>query len=284
MTNSPAETTGTAPDLDKLPGHWLLARMGKRVLRPGGRELTDAMLAGLAVGADDDVVELAPGLGATTELVLDRRPKTYTGVEREAEAAARVGSILDDVASTTQGIADHRWLCLVGSANTTGVDDGAASIVFGEAFLTMQTGENKQQIVEEAFRVLRPGGRYGLHELCLRPDALGEEEQGEVRGELSRAIHVGARPLTVADWRTLLEQAGFEIRDETTAAMKLLEPRRLLDDEGLARTLKIVFNVVRTPAARARVRAMRAAFRRNADHLGAVVLVATKPAEPAADG
>ena len=27
-------------DTTKMPGHWLLARLGKRVLRPGGRELT----------------------------------------------------------------------------------------------------------------------------------------------------------------------------------------------------------------------------------------------------
>jgi hypothetical protein len=25
----------------KLPGHWLLARLGKRVLRPGGRQIPD---------------------------------------------------------------------------------------------------------------------------------------------------------------------------------------------------------------------------------------------------
>ena len=45
-----------------LPGHWLLARLGKRVLRPGGRELTHRMLdAATLPGAE--VVELAPGLG-----------------------------------------------------------------------------------------------------------------------------------------------------------------------------------------------------------------------------
>jgi len=32
------------PDLCKMQGHWLLARMGKRVLRPGGLELTSQML------------------------------------------------------------------------------------------------------------------------------------------------------------------------------------------------------------------------------------------------
>lgn len=32
-------------DVEHLQGHWLLARIGKRVLRPGGKKLTGRMLA-----------------------------------------------------------------------------------------------------------------------------------------------------------------------------------------------------------------------------------------------
>jgi hypothetical protein len=35
--------------VEKMPGHWLLARMGKRVLRPGGLELTQQLLAELSI-------------------------------------------------------------------------------------------------------------------------------------------------------------------------------------------------------------------------------------------
>ena len=44
-------------------GHWVLAKLGKRVLRPGGLELTRKMLSALSIGEEDDVVEFAPGLG-----------------------------------------------------------------------------------------------------------------------------------------------------------------------------------------------------------------------------
>ena len=46
------------------PGHWVLARAGKRVLRPGGAALTADMLDHARL-AGADVVELAPGLGRT---------------------------------------------------------------------------------------------------------------------------------------------------------------------------------------------------------------------------
>src|SRR5262245_48459011 len=48
---------------ERMPGHWLLARLGKRVLRPGGRQLTCQMIEALNIGASDAVIEFAPGLG-----------------------------------------------------------------------------------------------------------------------------------------------------------------------------------------------------------------------------
>lgn len=44
-------------DVAKMPGHWLLAHLGKRVLRPGGLRLTQALLDGLAIGPADEMVE-----------------------------------------------------------------------------------------------------------------------------------------------------------------------------------------------------------------------------------
>lgn len=263
-------TPGAQLDADKMPGHWLLARMGKRVLRPGGRATTNALLEHLAITRDDDVVELAPGLGATAALILDRHPATYTAVERDADAVAAVTALLRSGTDR----------CIEGTAQHTGLEADSADVVLGEAFLTMQSDDNKASIVAEAFRILRPGGRYGLHELCLRPDGLDDTTQDAVRGDLSRAIHVGARPRTVADWRAILEDAGFEIQHEATVGMLLLEPKRLIEDEGWARAARIALNVIRTPAARRRVRAMRATFRQHQDRLGAVALVAVKPAAP----
>ena len=34
------ERPGEGLKTEKMPGHWVLARLGKRVLRPGGMELT----------------------------------------------------------------------------------------------------------------------------------------------------------------------------------------------------------------------------------------------------
>ena len=79
---------------DTVQGHWLLARLGKRVLRPGGVELTRTLLLRAGV-ASADVLELAPGLGRTAAGILPRGPRSYVGVEGDphaANAVRRVGA------------------------------------------------------------------------------------------------------------------------------------------------------------------------------------------------
>lgn len=257
---------------EKMPGHWLLARLGKRVLRPGGRELTERMLDALAIGPDDDVVELAPGLGVTARLTLARDPASYTAVERDESAARIVERYLDG---------PHRR-CRIGSADATGLDDASASVVYGEAMLSMQTEAGKTAIAREAFRILRPGGRYALHELCLGPGDVGEEVREHIGEELSHSIHVGVRPLTEAEWRALLEREGFEVESVTAAPMHLLEPGRIVRDEGLGGALRLLWNLARDPVARKRVLEMRRGFRRHRENLSAVAVVARKPGESGA--
>ncbi|NUQ00952.1 MAG: class I SAM-dependent methyltransferase, partial [Armatimonadetes bacterium] len=149
---------GEGLQVDKMPGHWVLARLGKKVLRPGGLELTAALLQGLAVGRADRVVEFAPGLGVTARRTLAKQPVAYTAVERDPAAASTVRRYL-------QGPSQQ---LVQGTAEATGLPDGCATVVYGEALLTMQTPSGKQAIVAEAARLLQPGGRYGLHEIALR--------------------------------------------------------------------------------------------------------------------
>ena len=79
-----------------MPGHWVLARLGKRVLRPGGLQLTRRLLEALRIQHTDDVVEFAPGMGVTARLTLKLCPASYTAVERDAAAAKIVSGYLKE--------------------------------------------------------------------------------------------------------------------------------------------------------------------------------------------
>ncbi|AVV46671.1 methyltransferase domain-containing protein [Streptomyces sp. ID05-04B] len=269
---------GDGLDTARMPGHWLLARLGKRVLRPGGVELTRWMLDALGVDPEDRVVELASGLGATARLTLARRPAAYTAVDRDAAAVAALSALAAPGPTKVRAIRSD--------AADTGLPDGDATIVYGEAMLTMQPYPAKRRVVREARRLLDDStGRYAIHELCLLPDDLDPALADRITADLQDAIHVGARPLTPTGWTELLATEGFTVTARTTAPMALLEPRRMIDDEGLIPALRIVGRALRNPAALRRLLHMRRVFRRHSAHLVAISLLAVPtptetPTEP----
>lgn len=142
--------------------------------------------------------------------------------------------------------------------------------------LSMNTAAHKLLIAAEAFRLLRSGGRYGIHELAIVPDGMAPDRQREIDRALSSVIHVGARPLTTAEWKALLESVGFRVVSIGYAPMHLLRPLRLIRDEGVLGALRLAKNLLFDAAARERVLAMRWVFERYRRNLSAIYLIAQK--------
>ncbi|MCC7084169.1 MAG: class I SAM-dependent methyltransferase [Pirellulales bacterium] len=253
-------------DAKTMPGHWLLARLGKRVLRPGGIAMTRWLIGSLEISQADDVVELAPGLGITARIIAQHSPRSFVGVERDQAAAAAVAKVIDP----------SRDRCVVGRAEQSGLPSESATIVVGEAMLSMQPATQKERIVNEAHRLLKPHGQYAIHEVCVQPDDLSSMERQIIEEEMSRAIRVGVKPISAAQWRQLLTTQGFEIVSEHHRPMNLLRPMRILRDEGLRGCLRILVKLASDRAARQRVWQMQRVFWRHRTHLSAIGIVARK--------
>lgn len=266
--SSAPEMPGGRQSTSKMQGHWVLARAGKRVLRPGGIELTRKMLDALAIGPGDDVVEFAPGLGATAKIVLKRLPESYCAVERDPAAAELI----------RQRFAGQGRKVVLAGAENSGLPGECASVVYSEALLSMQTPQQKAKIIAEACRLLREEGRYGIQELCLLPDDISNETRQEIQAAMSREIHVGVQPLCPHEWVRLFQENGLRVTWIGTAPMHLLEPGRLLRDEGIAGGVRIVFRAASNPALGKRILAMRRLFHKYGKHLGAISLVGERVA------
>lgn len=252
--------------IDTQQGHWLLSKMGKKVLRPGGKELTHKLIDALHISNKDRVLEFAPGMGYTALQVLKKNPETYTGVELNEAAASLLSNKIN---GTNQKI-------IIGNASKVPLEDNCVDKLYGEAMLTMHANHRKSEIIKEAHRLLKKGGLYGIHELGLTPDNLDEATKATIQKELSLCIKVNARPLTQQEWVSLLEQEGFRIVSISTNAMLLLDTARIIDDEGFFRSLKIGFNIIRQPKARRRINEMRCVFNRYKKQMNAVAIVAEK--------
>ncbi len=264
-TLEPEEVPLAERDVATVQGHWLLARLGKKVLRPGGLGLTKTLLREAGVPGQH-VVEFAPGIGRTAATVLDHEPAGYIGVDADEHAAR----IIDRLVSP-------RGRAIAAEAAASGLPSGSADVVLAEGVLTIQSEEGKQAIIDEGARLLRPGGRYVLHELALRPEAADDDDRHAIRASLAQAMHVSARPKTIDEWRAMLAAAGLEVRSTHTAPLALLEPQRIVADEGLTGALRFARNVLRDGATRRRVLHMAKTMRAHKHLLQAVGIVAVAP-------
>lgn len=253
-------------NIEKMSGHWLLAKIGKKVLRPGGLALTKKMLSMLDITSTDDMVEFAPGLGFTAHMTLEKKPGSYIGIDAEQSAVEYLNREFEGTSAQFK----------LGNAAESSLPEQSVSKVYGEAMLSMHADHRKAEIIQEAYRILKPKGYYAIHELALRPENLDSNVKLHIQKELALAIKVNARPLTVSEWTALLEKEGFKVLKVETAPMHLLEPQRIIDDEGVSGAIKIAKNILLNPSIRKRVLKMKKIFKKHEQNMCAVVIIATK--------
>lgn len=237
------------------------------VLRPDGFALNTWTLK-RAVLPGSDVVKFAPGLGVAASATIEVGPAPYVGVECNPNAPARVNAIASNAG------------CYVNADTVeTGLSDESVSVVIDETMLSMRGEKVKRAIMNEAARILYPGDHYVIHELGVCPDSIAEGLATEICRVLARVINANTRPLTAVDWRQALEEVGPVTEEARMAPMALLKPGRVIADEGVFGTLRIMCNVIRDKDLRERVTAVAHTFEKYNRHLCGIAIVTRKSRE-----
>jgi SAM-dependent methyltransferase len=90
---------------------------------------------------------------------------------------------------------------------------------------------DKDRVIAEAFRVLKPGGRFAVSDVVVR----GHDVPAEVRRSMELWVGCVAGALEESSYRTKLGQAGFENVDvEPTRIYRAADAKTFLDEAGLA--------------------------------------------------
>ena len=254
-------TTGFPVEVEALPRHWLLASLGKTVLHPGGPELTERILNQLRARRPGNIFEIAPGLGVTAQLTLERQPYGYTAVKWDD------GTAPDESRSRTRPRLRHTSP----SVENVGLPNRSFTIVYKEAILTMRTQQMKFKILCESNRILQPGGWFGVHELCIAPSA-SEQIRCDIERRLAIELGAGIRPLMSTEWRSLFGRAGFQVLWEGRAPMQVSESPRMVTGTRLGGAFRLLCNVFRDDHSSS-VRAVLCSYR---DYLEAVAFVCRK--------
>lgn len=251
--------------IEQMAGHVFLAKMGKKMLRPGGREATNELFDLAQLKSGERVCEIATN-------------RANTAIEMARRFGVRVDGVDVDqgfLATAEQNIAAHG---LAGAINVH-LGDGKVlpfkqntfDAVVAEAVITMLPPQQKRDTLKEAARVLKSGGRLLFHELTYVEDVPGFRRQ-----DLATAIRHAAWPVTLGEWKEMVQDAGLTQAGVRTGPMSLMSARGLVRDEGIGGVARIAWSVWRTPGAKKRFKQMAGFFWQHRAALRYIVIRADK--------
>ncbi|MBS4749567.1 class I SAM-dependent methyltransferase [Carnobacteriaceae bacterium zg-ZUI78] len=216
--------------MTKQAGHQFLAKLGKKRLRPGGKEATDWLIKNGNFSKEKKVLEVGCNMCTTSiELV-----KTYqchiTGIDLDKNALEQAKqniktNQLEEYITVQQGNAMHLPF-----------DDNSFDIIINEAMLTMLSKNAKVKAIKEYYRVLKPNGILLTHDITFFSDTLEKTID-----TLRETIHVNVHPMHRDDWLHLFQEIGFESQ-EIHGQMSLMTPTGMIKDEGFLNTMNILKN------------------------------------------
>lgn len=245
------------------PGHQVLAAAGKRILRPGGKAATEQLFTWANFQPGETVLELAASFGESAIEIAKRFNVRVVGIEKNPNSVAQARENIK-----AAGLSD-RVTILEGDIFQLDEITDKFDYVLAEAILTMQSDPGKAKILSGIRNCLKPGGKFLSHEMLVRDNA------EEVRKSLSKSIRVNANPLTVSEWSTACKDAGLTIQQQQTGTMGLLDLDRMIRDEGLFGTVKIIWNVLTKPNLRHRILQMRRSFQQQRNDIGYIVFMSS---------
>src|SRR5687768_3673563 len=116
---------------------------------------------------------------------------------------------------------------LKGEIESIPLPDASVDVIISNCVINLSA--DKGRVLREAFRVLKPGGRFAVSDVVVR---------GEVPADVRRSVElwVGcvAGALSEADYRRLLTDAGFgDVEVETWRVYKVDDAREFLSASGL---------------------------------------------------
>ena len=246
---------------EQLPLPEFLASLGKTEIKPGGSYATGALLRMLDVTGRHHLLVVGPASGNTA---------LFASMTTGATSEALVKEEKDKVTESDPALR-RRSTARIGKTEEMPFATGHFDAAMVEATLAYQTPAEQTATLAEVLRVLKPGGRLGIHELVWRqPPTL------EVEKRLEDVWQGSVKPLVVRGWWDMLEGAGFtEVRNEL-AVVTYFTRKGMTADEGDT-AVEIFHNAFETPERMQRFIQAYQEFTENRRYYGVVMAIAKKP-------
>ncbi len=191
----------------------------------------EAVLASLGCGNPTALANLAPG-----EVVLDLGSGGGIDVLLSAKRVGPTGrayglDLTDDMLALAESnrvkAGVDNAIFLRGDIESIPLPGAAVDVIISNCVVNLSA--DKRRVINEAFRVLRPGGRLAISDVVVRGTM-----PPQVRRNMELWVGCIAGALEITELETLLRAAGFEaISIEPTRIYQIEDARAFLEGAGL---------------------------------------------------
>lgn len=252
-----------AREVAELDPYKFMATLGKRVVHPGGRTSTEALLERAAIVAGERVLDVGCGVG-TTAIEIARRHGAQV-------VAADISPLMLDRAAVNVESAHLSDRVTVESGDILALPypDDSFDAVIAEA-VTMFV--DREKAAAELVRVTKPGGRVLATEFFWR-----EPPSDEAREIFLGQVCPGMQFDTEADWIRIYRTGGLTDLATETGPFEMMTPRGFLSDEGVLRSIAIMGRVAARPANIKKMAWLMPRMAKAVPYLGYILIAGAQP-------
>jgi SAM-dependent methyltransferase len=191
----------------------------------------EAVLASLGCGNPTALAELKPGdvvldlgSGGGIDVLLSAKRVGPTGKAYGLDMTDEMLALARDNQATS-GLTNVEFLR--GEIEHIPLPDNSVDVVISNCVINLSA--DKDQVLAEAFRVLKPGGRFAVSDVVIRGDGVPEE----LRRSMELWVGCVAGALEEHDYRDKLANAGFDgVELEPTRVYRAEDARQFLTGSG----------------------------------------------------
>jgi arsenite methyltransferase len=192
---------------------------------------TEALLASLGCGNPTALAKLSPGQvvldlgsGGGIDVLLSAKRVGPTGKAYGLDMTGEMLALANEN-KRKSGIANVEFL--KGEIENIPLPDNSVDVIISNCVINLSA--DKDKVLREAFRVLKPGGRFAVSDVVTRGEILPE-----IRKSVLLWVGCIAGALDEAEYRSKLAAAGFEQVDvEPTRIYRVEDAREFLSGQGL---------------------------------------------------
>lgn len=194
-----------------------LTSIGKSDIRPGGSVASGKLIELINIRAGQHALVMGPGASATALFIsMTTQATTEALVATESESVTRNDPSLE-----------RRSTSRVGKPERMPFDDDHFDHAMIEGVLYLLPPEGQRIVLREVMRVVKPGGRVGIHEFCWR-----QPPNRDVRDVLNDVFGTEVYPHVVRGWWDLLENAGQTNIESDVSTVSWFTRKGIENDEA----------------------------------------------------